>query len=250
MLEGAAAAAARTPQDRVIIALDCSEAEALALADALSGKARFLKVGMTLYYAAGPQIVKTLRERGFKVFIDLKLHDIPHQVRGAAASLSAVGAEMTTVHAQGGVAMMQGAMEGVRSVAPDAAAADGRPAVLGITVLTSMGPEDLEQIGIGRAVDEQVEAMARLVAQAGLDGVVCSPLEAKKMREVLGPEAFIVTPGVRPAGSAIGDQNRVATPAAAIEAGASHIVVGRPITQADDPVAAFEAICAELSEVC
>ena len=233
-------------KDRVIVALDCSAEEALALADKLSGKATWMKVGMTLYYAEGPSIVAALKERGFKVFVDLKFHDIPHQVEGAAASAGASGADMLTMHTVGGVAMMQAAQRG----AEKAAALRGCevPATLGITVLTSMDEATLASTGVARPVADQVLAMAALAKEAGISGVVASPQEAAALREALGPDAYIVTPGVRPAGSAKGDQSRVATPAAAFAAGASHIVVGRPITQADDPVAAFEAIAAELEQ--
>lgn len=230
--------------ERIIVALDCDAVEAERLAGLLAGKARWLKVGMTLYYAEGPAIVKTLKDRGFNVFLDLKFHDIPHQVEGAAASAVASGADMLTMHASGGVAMMQAAQRGVERIC----AASGRelPATLGITVLTSMDEPTLRRIGVERAMDEQVASLAQLTKEAGISGVVASPKEAGLLRELLGPDAYIVTPGVRPAGSAKGDQSRVATPADAFAAGASHIVVGRPITQADDPAAAFEAIVSSL----
>ena len=197
-------------RDRVIVALDCDAWEAIALADKLEGHAKWLKIGMTLYYAEGPAIVKMFKRRGFNVFLDLKFHDIPHQVQGAAE----YGGDV--------------------------------PATLGITVLTSMSPEALAATGVARPLPEQVAALAAQAKEAGISGVVASPQEAAALREILGPDAFIVTPGVRPAGAALGDQSRVATPAQAFANGASHIVVGRPITEADDPVAAFEAIAAEL----
>ncbi len=232
-------------KDRVIVALDCSKEDALALGDKLSGKATWVKVGMTLYYAEGPSIIKAFKDRGFKVFLDLKFHDIPHQVEGAARSAAASGADMLTMHTVGGVAMMQaaqrGAEAGAASIGADVAA------TLGITVLTSMNEETLAATGVERALADQVVALAAQAREAGISGVVASPQEAAKLREVLGPDAFIVTPGVRPAGAALGDQSRVATPAKAFADGASHIVVGRPITQAEDPVAAFEAIAEELS---
>ena len=187
-------------RDRVIVALDCDRERALELAHELSGHAAWLKVGMTLYYAEGPQIVKTFKDLGFRVFLDLKFHDIPHQVRGAARSASLAGADLLSVH------------------------------------------------GLGSPVAEEAARLAKLAQANGIDGIVCSPMEAHDMRELLGPDALIVTPGVRPVGAALGDQSRVATPSQAIERGASHIVVGRPITGADDPVAAFDAIVAELVE--
>lgn len=232
------------PEERIITALDMSADEALALADKLAGTATWMKVGMTLYYAEGPSIVAALKERGFKVFLDLKFHDIPHQVRGAARSAVASGADMLTMHTVGAAEMCRAAREG----AAEAAAAAGRdlPVTLGITVLTSMDEASLASTGVMRPVAEQVRALAGIAKEAGLSGVVCSPQEAAMMRELLGPDAYVVTPGVRPAGAALGDQKRVATPARAVADGASHIVVGRPITQAPDPVAAFAAIADEL----
>lgn len=232
-------------RDRVIVALDCSEERALELARMLEGKAGWVKVGMTLYYAAGPGIVRALKERGFKVFLDLKFHDIPHQVEGAARSAAASGADMLTMHTVGGIGMMRAAQRGAEQAASELGGEV--PVTLGITVLTSMSAEALAQTGVERPMAEQVLALAGQASEAGISGVVASPHEAAALRELLGPQAYIVTPGVRPAGSDIGDQSRVATPAAAIAAGASHIVVGRPVTQADDPAAAFEAIVESLS---
>ena len=231
-------------KDRVIVALDCGKEEALALGDALKGKASWVKVGMTLYYAEGPSIIRAFKDRGFKVFLDLKFHDIPHQVEGAARSATASGADMITMHTVGGVPMMQAAQRG--AVEGAALAGGDVPATLGITVLTSMDAETLAKTGVARELTEQVREMASQAREAGISGVVASPQEAAMLRELLGPEAFIVTPGVRPAGADLGDQSRVATPAKAFADGASHIVVGRPITKANDPVAAFEAIAAEL----
>ena len=229
-----------TPRaDRVIVALDCDRQTALDLAKKLQGKAKWLKVGMTLYCAEGPQIVEIFKLLGFKVFLDLKFHDIPHQVQGAAASAVEAGADMITMHAVGGIPMMQAAQAAVDESGTEAD-------TLAITVLTSMNEETLAQTGVSRGVGEQVKALAACAQEAGLSGVVASPQEAAMLRELLGPDALIVTPGVRPVGAALGDQSRVATPKAAFDAGASHIVVGRPITQADDPAAAFDAIAADL----
>lgn len=230
--------------ERVIVALDCSEQRALELADLLAGKAAWMKVGMTLYYAAGPGIVRALKERGFKVFLDLKFHDIPHQVEGAARSAALSGADMLTMHTVGGADMMRAAQRGAEAAAAELGA--DVPVTLGITVLTSMSAEVLAETGVVRGMEEQVSALAAQAKAAGISGVVASPREAAALRELLGPQAYIVTPGVRPAGSDLGDQSRVATPAAAIAAGASHIVVGRPITQAEDPAAALEAIVESL----
>ncbi|MGN0072438.1 MAG: orotidine-5'-phosphate decarboxylase [Coriobacteriales bacterium] len=231
-------------RDRIIVALDCSADEAIVLGEKLAGHARWVKVGMTLYYAVGPAIIRSLHKLGFKVFLDLKLHDIPHQIQGAAASMASAGADLITVHASGGADMMAAALKGAHRAAREQGAPD--PLICAITVLTSMDQAALESIGIEGEPLEQVTRLARLAQQAGLSGIVCSPQEAAAMRELLGPDACIVTPGVRPQGAALGDQSRVATPASAFQAGASHLVIGRPITQAADPVAAFEEIVASL----
>ena len=232
-------------RDRVIVALDCGIDEAFDLADRLQGKATWMKVGMTLFYANGPDVVRALKERGFKVFLDLKFHDIPHQVAGAAASLVECGADMLTFHTVGGVPMMSA---GQHSIEDRAGVLNVPcPITLGVTVLTSMDADTLRATGVERPVADQVRALASQAREAGLSGVVASPQEAAMLRELLGRDAAIVTPGVRPAGAALGDQSRVATPAQAFADGASHIVVGRPITQAEDPVAAFEAIAAEVN---
>ncbi len=231
-------------RDRVVVALDCAADEAYRIADSLTGRAKWVKVGMTLFYATGPTVVKALKERGFKVFLDLKFHDIPHQVEGAAYSAALSGADMLTMHTMGGADMMAAAQRGAERAAAERGCAV--PVTLGITVLTSMDEASLAEIGVSRAMADQVTVLAAQALRAGISGVVASPKEAAHLREVLGPAAYIVTPGVRPAGAAKGDQSRVATPAQAFENGASHIVVGRPITQAHDPAAAFDAIIQEL----
>jgi orotidine-5'-phosphate decarboxylase len=197
---------------------------------------------MTLYYAAGPDIVREFKELGYKVFVDLKLHDIPHQVRGAAASVVRAGADMLTVHGSGGLAMLQAAAEGIEEAYAERSETDEKPISLAITVLTSLDENALAQVGVTRPLNEQVLALATLAQQAGLSGVVASPREARALRELLGPDAAIVTPGVRPKGSSTDDQSRIATPAQALADGASHLVIGRPITAAPDPVAAFNGI--------
>lgn len=236
--------APKTAQERIMIALDMPEKDALALADQLVGEAVWFKVGMTLFYASGARVIDELKAKGFKVFLDLKLNDIPHQVRGAAQSLAHVGADLITVHASGGSEMIRAALEGLRA---DQTGHD-IPDLICITVLTSMNDQALSSIGVSSAMDDQVKRLAQLASDAGAQGIVCSPQEATVMRELLGPDALIVTPGVRPQGSDCNDQSRVMTPAQAVKSGASHLVIGRPITQADDPVSAFRAIVKELEE--
>lgn len=231
-------------KDRIIVALDCDREEALRLADLLAGHAVWMKVGMTLYYQEGPSIVKELKDRGFKVFLDLKFHDIPHQVKGAAKAAVKTGADMITMHSIGTIEMMRAGQEGVAEAAAEMGCEPA--ATLGVTVLTSMGQGELDEIGVARYVEQQVLIMAAHVKVSGLSGVVASPQEASELRKVLGPDAYIVTPGVRPATAEVGDQKRVATPKAAFEAGASHLVIGRPITQAPDPLQAFDDIVASL----
>lgn len=229
-------------RDRVIVALDCSRSEALCLGRELAGTVGWVKVGMTLFYACGPDIVDYLRGLGFKVFLDLKLFDIPHQVRGAARSAVSCGADMLSIHGLGGAAMVAAAREGASSV--------GRTSscdIVAITVLTSMDQACADSVGLAGPVDREVARLASLACANGADGIVCSPNEASAMRALLGPAARIVCPGVRPAGSDLGDQSRVATPAEAIARGASRIVVGRPITGADDPVAAARAVVDEVA---
>lgn len=227
--------------ERIIVALDTTPEHALELAAALQGSAKWLKIGMTLYYAGGPELVRRLKDLGFKIFVDLKLHDIPHQVEGAAAALAEVGCDLISVHASGGCAMLEACMRGVRTHALPL-----RPAVVAITVLTSTDQETLETIGIKESLSDQVARLAQLARESGVDGVVCSPLEAADMRRLLGDEALVVTPGVRPCDAETQDQVRVATPQDALAAGASHLVIGRPITQADDPMDAFEDILADI----
>ena len=231
-------------RDAIIVALDCSAERALELARALSGRAGWVKVGMTLFYSEGPAIVERMRELGLKVFLDLKLHDIPFQVRGAAESASLTGADLLSIHALGTAQMVSEARRGVEAAAEKQGRE--RAKLVAISILTSMDQEALASIGIHCPIPEEVARLASLAYGAGSDGIVCSPQEAADMRKLLGPEALIVTPGVRPAGADIGDQKRIATPASAIAAGASKLVIGRPITGADDPVAACEAIVAEL----
>lgn len=231
-------------RDRLIVALDTDAHTALGIARLLQGMVDWVKVGMTLYYAEGPQIVTRMRDMGFEVFVDLKLHDIPHQVEGAASEISKLGVSMFTVHASGGVDMMRAALEGACSGSSECGA--DTPDVIGVTVLTSLDDAALASIGVRAGALDQALVLAELAQQAGLQGIVCSPKEARPMLGLLGSEALIVTPGVRPAGADVSDQARVATPRGAIDAGASHLVVGRPITQAQDPAAAAMAILREM----
>ena len=233
-------------EERIIVALDCPKDKALSLARELKGNAVWLKVGMTLYYAEGPSIVKELKGMGYKVFVDLKFFDIPNQVRGAAASVVDAGADMLTVHGLGGLPMMHAAAEGVRQAYERRVEKGSKPLALAITVVTSMDGETLLQVGVERTVTEQVNSLALLAMQAGLDGVVASPLEAKCLRGLLEENTTIVTPGVRPTGSSQDDQSRFATPAQAILDGASHLVIGRPITEAKSPIEAFRSIVDEI----
>ncbi|MDI6900293.1 MAG: orotidine-5'-phosphate decarboxylase [Anaerosomatales bacterium] len=232
-------------RDALIVALDLPERDAaLAVARDLKGRCGWVKVGMTLYDGAGPDIVRELRALGFKVFVDLKLHDIPHQVRGACGVLVRQGANLFTVHASGGRAMLEAAASATAAAAERFGVP--RPAVIAVTVLTSLDDAALAEMGFSQSAGEHVAALAALARDAGVDGVVCSPAEAAGMRALLGPEALVVTPGVRPSGAETGDQSRVATPAEAIAAGASHLVVGRPVTEAPSPGAAADAIVAEI----
>ena len=229
---------------RIIVALDCGRDEAIEIAEKLSGRAKWVKIGMTLYYACGPAIIAAFKQRGFNVFLDLKLHDIPFQIEGAAKSAAMTGADMITMHTLGGADMCAAGQRGVEAAAAERG--ERAAVTLGITVLTSMDEAALNQIGIERAPRDQVALLAGVAKEAGVSGVVASPNEAAMLREILGPGAYIVTPGVRPAGADTQDQSRVATPARAFEEGASHIVIGRPITKADDPAAAFDEIAKSL----
>lgn len=226
---------------QIIVALDLpSRDRALALVDALGEEADFYKVGLELFIGAGPSVVRELRERGKRVFLDLKLHDIPNTVARAVEAASQHGAELLTVHASGGRVMLERAAE----------AADGRVRLLGVTVLTSLGPEELSEAWgrSGVTAPEEVERLARLSFSAGLDGVVASAAEVGVLRDALGPSAMLVTPGIRPAGGEAHDQTRVATPGKAVAAGADALVVGRPVTEAPDPPRALRSIRREAAE--
>ena len=220
----------------VIVACDFPTAgETLAFLDKLGSARPFVKLGMELYYAEGPQIVRSLKERGHKVFLDLKLHDIPNTVKKAMAVLSGLGADIVNVHAAGTKAMMAAALEGLTR--PDGS----RGLLIAVTQLTSTDEETMQsELLIGKTMPETVMHYALNARDAGLDGVVCSPLEAAKVHEVCGKSFLSVTPGVRFADGDRGDQKRVMTPAEAKKIGSDYIVVGRPITAAADPAAAYE----------
>jgi orotidine-5'-phosphate decarboxylase len=231
-------------RERIIVALDLPDVdEAVVMAAGLRGRVPRVKVGLTLFGAAGPDVVRRLRELDFGVFLDLKLHDIPHQVAGATRELTRLGVEMLTVHAAGGRDMMRAAVDAARHAA-ELEDVD-RPLILAVTVLTSLDDTALRETGVGRPPSEQVLSLAELAREAGVDGVVCSPREAADLRLLLGPDALVVTPGVRPSWAASGDQARVATPADALAEGASHLVIGRPITASPDPGEALERIIEE-----
>ena len=222
--------------ERVIVALDVPDMAGLTFfLDHLDGQPRFYKVGLELFVAAGARAVEAVQKRGGKVFLDLKLHDIPETVARAVASATSLGAELLTVHTAGGFEMMRRAAE----------VAKGKPGILGVTVLTSLSEEDLRADGIAGTMREAVVRRAKLAEKAGATGIVCSPQEVADVRAASGTLALVV-PGVRPAGAALGDQKRVATPASAISAGADYLVVGRPIRDAQNPAAAFAALVGEV----
>ena len=232
--------------EKLIVALDVeTPTKALDLVRELRGVAGMFKVGSQLFTSAGPQIVRDIIALEAKVFLDLKFHDIPHQVAGAARSAAELGVSLFTIHASGGSEMMRRAVESVAEVAEQRGGI--RSKILAISVLTSIDAAILSQIGITSTLEEQVLRLVRLAESAGVDGVVASPREIESIRQTAqNPEFLIVTPGIRPATDANEDQKRVATPAAAIAAGASYLVVGRPITGAPDPLAAAHEIVANM----
>ncbi len=226
------------PRDRLIVALDVPEASAArALVQRLAGHVGLFKIGSQVFTAAGPDLVREIVDRGDKVFLDLKFHDIPNTVAGAVASASRLGVSLVDVHGLGGRAMIE-------------AAAGALPAMgtrlLAITILTSHDEGSLDEVGVNASVVDSVLRLARLASEAGADGVVASPHEVGAIREACGRDFLIVTPGIRPAGAARGDQARLATPREALAAGADYLVVGRPITEAPDPAEAADAIVREM----
>jgi orotidine-5'-phosphate decarboxylase len=234
-------------RDKLIVALDLPSAAAAArLAESLREQVGAFKVGSELFTAEGPVLVRYLVANEIKVFLDLKFHDIPNTVRAATREAVQMGVSMLNVHASGGRAMMAAAAESARETA--GAMGIPRPLVLGVTVLTSLTGEDLQEIGMTGRPEDAVPRLARLAQVAGLDGVVASPREIAAIRRACGPGFVIVTPGIRLAAAEANDQARIATPGAAVQAGADYIVVGRPITAASDPVAAAAAIVAEMDK--
>lgn len=234
------------PKERLLVALDLDDADAaVSLAEALRAEVGGFKIGMRLFFQAGPPVVRRIAGLRRLVFLDLKLHDIPETVAQAVRALVGLGADLINVHAAGGLTMMRAAREAVDGEAArrDTAA----PKLLAVTVLTSLEQQNLSrELGIGDSLEEVVVNWAGLAKAAGLDGVVASPLEISALRATYGPDFLIVTPGIRPAGAAVHDQKRTMTPAAALARGADYLVVGRPITGAPDPVAAARAIAAGL----
>ena len=228
----------------VIIACDFSSKEqTLNFLDKFTGRKPFVKIGMELFYAEGPEIVRTIKARGHRIFLDLKLHDIPNTVKKAMSVLRNLDVDMTNVHAAGTVDMMKAAIEGLTRE-------DGtRPLLIAVTQLTSTSEERMQkELLIGASINDTIVKYAENAKVAGLDGVVCSPLEAAMVKEACGKEFMTVTPGVRFADGDVGDQVRVTTPERAREIGSDFIVVGRPITAADDPVAAYERCMREFAE--
>jgi orotidine-5'-phosphate decarboxylase len=225
---------------KIIVALDFPTPEqAIALADQLDPERCKLKIGKEMFTHAGPSIVETMQKKGFDVFLDLKYHDIPNTVAGACKAAASLGVWMVNVHTLGGRKMMNAAAEALQSY-------QNRPLLIGVTILTSMGEEDLAEVGIAGTPLQNVLSLAALAKDSGLDGVVCSPKEVPQLRQTIGTDFNLVTPGIRPAWSAKGDQNRITTPSQAIEDGSSYLVIGRPITAAEEPLKALEMIEKEI----
>jgi orotidine-5'-phosphate decarboxylase len=226
---------------RIVIALDYAEPRlALEFVERLEPSRCRLKVGKELFTRGGPQLVEGLRNKGYDIFLDLKFHDIPNTVAGACSAAADLGVWMVNVHALGGSRMMTAAREAL-------AKTTHRPLLIAVTILTSMGGDDLREIGLGGMPADNVARLAALAQQSGLDGVVCSPQEVAMLRQQAGIDFHLVTPGIRPAWSAKGDQTRITTPADAVRLGSDYLVIGRPITAAEDPMSALEAIEKELA---
>lgn len=234
--------------DRLIVALDVSTMEQMKdIVDTLGDAISFYKVGMELFYAAGEDTVAYLRDCGKSVFLDLKLHDIPNTVAQGVKSLTRLGANLITIHGQGGAVMLKAAADAAREAAEELGVE--RPKLLAITVLTSFDDTTWSGIGGQLPIADQVRRLALLAKDAGVDGVVASPLEAKLIREACGDDFLIVTPGIRPAFATANDQKRIATPSSALRDGASRLVIGRPITKADNPREAVRMILEEMEAV-
>lgn len=228
-------------EPRIIIALDFKdEVTTLALVEQLEPSLCRLKVGKELFVRCGPALVNKLIDKGFDVFLDLKFHDIPNTVAAACQAAADMGVWMVNVHASGGRKMMQYARNAI-------AQCEHQPLLIGVTILTSLSRQDIAEVGLDIEPAEQVQRLASLAQDSGLDGVVCSPLEVAMLKQSLGQDFCLVTPGVRPVGSAIGDQQRVMTPSQAISAGSDYLVIGRPVTGANEPVTALRAIISDLA---
>jgi len=228
-------------QSKVVVALDFdNEVKALEFVDSIAVDSCRLKVGKEMFTYFGPDFVKKLVNKGFDVFLDLKFHDIPNTVAKAVTAAAELGVWMVNVHATGGEKMMRAAHEALLPYG------DKAPLLIAVTVLTSMEQSELPLIGIDTPLDEHVEKLATLAKNSGLDGVVCSAQEASSLKAKLGQDFKLVTPGIRPAGSAVGDQKRIMTPLKAVEAGSDYLVIGRPITQSDNPQSVLAAINSEL----
>lgn len=232
----------KTPRARLIAALDTADPERAAnWARSLSPHVGLVKVGLELFVAHGPGAIGAIARAGVPVFLDLKLHDIPNTVSGAARAASSLGVAMLTIHAGGGPAMIAAAREAAEASGP------ARPMILAVTVLTSLGAADLAATGVAGGPAQQVLRLGRLAVEAGADGLVCSAHEVAPLRAALGAGVPLIVPGIRPAGAAVGDQKRVMTPREAVAAGADWLVLGRPLTGALDPAAAAQAIAADLA---
>jgi len=228
------------PGPRIIVALDLpSRGQVLTVVDRLDPTLCRLKIGKESFTRCGPELVEELQRRGFEIFLDLKFHDIPNTVASACRAAAELGVWMVNVHASGGRRMMEAAADAVSGF-------QRRPLLIGVTILTSLSETELEEVGFAGGLAATVNRLSTLAQASGLDGVVCSPLEAAALRKSLGDDFLLVTPGVRPTGSSVDDQHRIMTPGEAIEQGASYLVVGRPITRSDAPEAVLRAIASEI----
>lgn len=241
MKSSGASANMNEPRSRLIVALDVPDREgALQMVKCLTGRVGFFKLGLELFTREGPRLVEEIRDRGEKIFLDLKFHDIPNTVHGAVRSACRLGVQMLTVHASGGPEMLSAACEAAES-------SPSRPLILAVTVLTSISQQNAGKMGIGRPIEEWVETLATTAYGAGIRGLVASAKELPMLRRKFSGEMKLVVPGIRPAGAVLQDQARAATPAEAIQAGADFLVVGRPILQAPDPARAADAIVDEIA---
>jgi orotidine-5'-phosphate decarboxylase len=230
----------KTADPKIIVALDYPDAEsALRLVNQLTPDLCRLKVGKELFTSSGPQLIESVQEKGFEVFLDLKFHDIPNTVAKACEAAAKLGVWMVNVHALGGQKMMAAAREALEKYT-------SRPRLIAVTILTSMDQQDIAQVGLQGTPGDNVISLARLAQSSGLDGVVCSPQEVAQLHQELAGDFLLVTPGVRPQGASQDDQKRTMTPKQALQSGASYLVIGRPITRAEDPLQALKVICTEI----